>query len=185
MNEGKIAAAVGLLLEGLGEDLDRPGLRDTPRLVAEASGQILSGYRRDPRQVVEVIEGPDELVLLRDVPFFSVCEHHLLPFFGAADVAFLPEGGRIAGFGSLADLVDSLARRLQIQERLTSEIADALEASLRPRGVYVALRARQLCMQMLEGRHLGSETLTLTARGALAEEPGRGQLQALLAGGRR
>ncbi len=185
MDEGMIEEAVRLLLRGLGEDLQRPGLQDTPRLVAEASQVMLTGYRRDPRQVIEVIEGPNEIVLLRDVPFFSVCEHHLLPFFGTADVAFLPDGGRIAGFGSLADLVDVAARRLQIQERLTAEIADALEAVLRPRGVYVTLRARQLCMQMIEGRQLGSETQTLAVRGAFAEESGRGQLLALLAGGRR
>ncbi len=185
MNEGMIEEAVRLLLQGLGEDLARPGLKDTPRLVAEASQVMLTGYRRDLSQVVEVIEGPDEIVLLRDLPFFSLCEHHLLPFFGTADIAFLPDGGRIAGFGSLADLVDVAARRLQIQERLTAEIADALEVALRPRGVYVALRARQLCMQMIEGRHLGSETQTLVVRGALAEEPARGELQGLLAGGRR
>ena len=185
MNEGMIAEAVRLLLQGLGEDLHRPGLQDTPRLVAEASQVMLAGYRRDPREVIEVIEGPDEIVLLRDLPFFSVCEHHLLPFFGSADVAFLPDVGRIAGFGSLADLVDVAARRLQIQERLTKEIADALEAVLRPRGVYVSLRARQLCMQMIEGRHIGSETVTLAARGALAEEPGAAAVRALLAGGSR
>lgn len=185
MNEGMIEEAVRQILKGLGEDLGRPGLKDTPRLVAEASGQILSGYGRDPREVVEVIEGPNEIVLLRDVPFFSVCEHHLLPFFGTADVALLPDGGRIAGFGSLAELVNVAARRLQIQERLTAEIADALEGALRPRGVYVALRARQLCMQMIEGQYLGSETLTLAVRGAFADEPARGELQALMAGMRR
>jgi len=185
VNQAMIEAAVRQILEGIGEDLGRAGLRDTPRLVADAAGKILSGYGRDPRQVVEVIEGPDEIVLLQDVPFFSVCEHHLLPFFGTADVALLPDGGRIAGFGSLADLVDVAARRLQIQERLTSEIADALEAALQPRGVYVALRARQLCMQMLEGKSLGTETRTLVVRGAFLEEPARGELQALLAGGSR
>jgi GTP cyclohydrolase I len=185
MHEEMIEAAVRQILEAIGEDHGRPGLSDTPRLVAEAAGKILSGYGRDPREAVEVIEGPDEIVLVRDVPFFSVCEHHLLPFFGTADVAILPDGGRIAGFGSLADLVDVAARRLQIQERLTAEIADALEAALRPRGVYVALRARQLCMQMPEGKNLGSETRTLAVRGAFREEPARSELQALLAGGSR
>ena len=185
MDLEKIAQAVRLLLEGVGEDAGREGLADTPRLVAEASGRILAGYGRDPRRVIDVIQGPNELVLVRDVPFFSVCEHHLLPFFGTADVAILPDGGRIAGFGSLADLVDAFARRLQIQERLTAEIADALAGALRPRGVYVSLRARQLCMQMIEGRHIGSETVTLAARGALAEEPGAAAVRALLAGGSR
>jgi len=185
MDQDKIAQAVRLFLEGIGEDALRPGLQDTPRLVAEAAPQLLAGYARDPRTIVEVIEGPDELVLLRDVPFFSVCEHHLLPFFGTADIALLPDGGRIAGFGSLADLVDALARRLQIQERLTAEIADALQAALRPRGVYVSLRARQLCMQAPRGQYVGSETVTLAARGAFREERALGELAARLAGDRR
>jgi len=184
MRQAAIEAAVRGLLEGLGEDLGRAGLRETPRLVGEAAGRILSGYGKDPRALVDVIEGPDELIMLQGVPFFSVCEHHLLPFFGTADVALLPQGGRIAGLGSLADVVDAVARRLQIQERVTSEIADALEAALAPRGVYVRLKARQLCMQMLAGQYLGAESVTVAARGALREGPEAARLSMLLGAAR-
>ena len=169
MDQEGIRGAVLQLLRAIGEDPARAGVQGTPDTVAKAALELYAGYGQDPAAGVEVIAGPDNLIVMLDIPFFSMCEHHLLPFFGRAHLAVLPDGGRIAGFGSLARIVDVCARRLQIQERLTEEIADAIARSLRPRGVYVALQAQQLCMQMVGGRQLGAITMTVAARGALAE----------------
>lgn len=184
MDQDRIRRAVRELLLGIGEDVQRAGLSGTPDTVAEAALEIYGGYGHDPEAALEVIEGPDNLIVLRDVPFFSTCEHHLLPFFGTAQIAFLPAGGRIAGFGSIARVVDIFARRLQIQERLTEEIAQALWQRLAPQGVYVALQARQLCMQMVGGREIGAVTLTVAARGALADGAARQEAVRLLGGDR-
>lgn len=167
---------------GIGEDPESTRLLQTPALVAEAAEELFAGYAQDPSEVLEVIEGPDNLIVVRDVPFFSMCEHHLLPFFGTAQLAVLPQGGRIAGFSSLAHVVDVVSRRLQIQERLAEEVAQAVWQGLRPQGVYVALRARQLCMQMRGERYLGAETVTVAAKGAFAEGPRREEIALLLQG---
>ncbi len=183
MDQEGIRRAVRQLLQAIGEDPDREGLRGTPDTVAQAALELYAGYAGDPAADLDVIEGPDNLILMRDIPFFSMCEHHLLPFFGRAQLAILPDGGRIAGFGSLGHVVDACARKLQIQERLTEEIADALWRGLRPQGVYVSLQAQQLCMQMVGGRELGAVTVTVAARGALGKEPLRQEAVRLLGAG--
>jgi len=138
------------LLEGIGEDPDRPGLKGTPGRVARMLDDILGGTQIDPSEDLEVFqdERHDEMVLIRNIPLYSVCEHHLLPFAGVAHVAYIPKEGRIVGLSKIARLVDTLARRLQVQERLTKQIADTLNATLNPLGVMVVIEAEHLCMSM-------------------------------------
>lgn len=182
MDQERIERAVREWIAAIGEDPESRRLAQTPALVAEAAGDLFAGYADDPEACVEVIEGPDNLILVRDVAFFSFCEHHLLPFFGTAQIAVLPDGGRIAGFSSLARVVSVVSRRLQIQERLTEEVAEAIWRSLRPQGVYVHLQAEQLCMQMRGERHLGTKTVTIAVRGSLAQGPLRAEIAGLLGG---
>jgi GTP cyclohydrolase I len=170
----KVEQGVRLILDGIGEDLDRPGLRDTPARVARMYAELTSGLRADPTGVLTAVfeEGHDGLVLERGIPLFSLCEHHLTPMIGRAHVAYIPgEQGRVTGLSKLARLVDGLARRLQVQERLTVQIADALERALRPRGVLVVIEAEHLCMSMRGVRTPGVVTLTSAVRGRLQSDP--------------
>lgn len=180
MDRHRIENAIRELLLAIGEDPERPGLGQTPRLVAEAAGEIYGGTGRDPAAEIERIDGPDSLVVLRNIGFHAMCEHHLLPFFGQVHLAIAPRGGRIAGFGSLARAVDVAARRLTIQERLVHDVADAVARALDPAGVAVAAVAQQMCMQMRGGRHVGTSTLAFAARGSFAEEPAATQIRRLL-----
>ncbi len=163
--------AVATLIAYLGEDPHREGLADTPRRVIEAWGEYVSGYGRDPVQALgEPLPAGDargQLVVLRKASFFSHCEHHLAPFFGTATVAFIA-AGRLVGVGHLAELVDVLARRLQIQERLTQEIAEVLERVLEPEGVFVMLDATHSCMTMRGPCKTAARVRTVVRRGALA-----------------
>jgi GTP cyclohydrolase I len=164
----KVERGVRLILEGIGEDLDRDGLRDTPGRVARMYEEITSGLREDPTQVLQAVfeEGHDEMVMIRDIPLASVCEHHLVPFVGKAHVAYIPnEQGRITGLSKLARLVEGLARRLQVQERLTAQIADAMVERLEPRGALVVIEAEHLCMSMRGVRKPGAVTVTSAVRG--------------------
>ena len=164
----KVEQGVRLILEGIGEDLERPGIRETPTRVARMWEEITSGLRSDPTEALEVVfeEGHDEMVMVRDIPLYSVCEHHLLPFIGKAHVAYIPnEQGRLTGLSKLARLVDGLARRPQVQERLTAEIADALVERLEPRGAMVVIEAEHLCMSMRGVRKPGAITVTSAVRG--------------------
>ncbi|MGH2739251.1 MAG: GTP cyclohydrolase I FolE [Actinomycetota bacterium] len=164
----KLEDAVRLLLEGIGEDPGRAGLKDTPRRVAEMYAEILSGIHEDPEAVIDVTfaERHDEMIMIRDLTLFSICEHHLLPFVGKAHVAYIPnEDGRITGLSKLARLVDVLAKRPQVQERLTTQIADALEGALQPRGVFVVVEAEHLCMSMRGVKKPGTLTVTSAVRG--------------------
>src|SRR5919109_1986057 len=164
----KIERGVRLILEGIGEDLGRDGVRETPARVARMWEEITTGLRTDPTEVLEVVfdESHDELVMVREIPMYSVCEHHLLPFIGKAHVAYIPnEDGRITGLSKLARLVDGLARRPQVQERLTAQIADALVARLEPRGAMVVIEAEHLCMSMRGVRKPGAITVTSAVRG--------------------
>jgi GTP cyclohydrolase I len=157
-----------MILEAIGEDLERPGIRETPTRVARMWEEITSGLRSDPTEALEVVfeEGHDEMVMVRDIPLYSVCEHHLLPFIGKAHVAYIPnEQGRLTGLSKLARLVDGLARRPQVQERLTAEIADALVERLEPRGAMVVIEAEHLCMSMRGVRKPGAITVTSAVRG--------------------
>jgi GTP cyclohydrolase I len=168
MDLGKIAQGIRLVLEGLGEDAEREGLRRTPERVAEMYAEILDGTHRDLASIVEPIPSDkhQELVLIKDIPFHSICEHHLIPFFGFAHVAYIPSKcGKIAGLSKLARLVRVAAARLQLQERLTSTIADTLVETLDPEGVLVLVQAEHLCMSMRGVRTAGSQTVTSAVRG--------------------
>ena len=167
----KIEAAVRMILEAIGEDPDRPGLRDTPRRVADAYRELFRGMWQDPADEISVFfeVEHDEMVVVRDIPFYSICEHHLLPFAGHAHVAYIPNGGRITGLSKLARVVEVAARRPQLQERLTGEIADAIVERLAPRGVLVVLEAEHLCMTMRGVKKPGSRTVTSAVRGIFTE----------------
>ncbi len=161
-------AAVRELLIAIGEDPEREGLRNTPARVARAYRESFEGLQQNPSDVLTTIfdEGHDEMVLVRDISFASFCEHHLLPFIGRASVGYIPnESGQITGLSKLARLVEVFARRPQVQERLTTQIADALEANLAPRGVIVVVQAEHLCMSIRGVRKPGALTVTSAVRG--------------------
>ncbi|MCY3921829.1 MAG: GTP cyclohydrolase I FolE [Chloroflexota bacterium] len=171
VNREKAEAAVRDLLLALGEDPDREGLRDTPRRVVAAYEETLGGPDIDIPALLSVgfEEGHDEMVILRDVPFFSMCEHHLMPFHGIAHVGYVPNG-RVVGLSKLARLVDAMARRPQLQERLTAQIADVLMDTIQPQGAAVAVEAEHLCMQMRGIKKPGSRMLTSAMRGSFLEQ---------------
>jgi GTP cyclohydrolase IA len=171
-DHAKVAHGVRLILEGIGEDLDRDGLRGTPERVARMYEEVTSGLQEDPARILDAVfdEGHDEMVMIRDIPMASICEHHLLPFIGKAHVAYVPnELGRITGLSKLARLVEGLARRPQVQERLTAQIADAMVERLEPRGALVVIEAEHLCMSMRGVRKPGAVTVTSAVRGSFRE----------------
>lgn len=182
----KIKRAVRMLLEAIGEDPDRPGIADTPARVAREYDEIFAGLLVDPADVLSVTfdEAYDEIVMMRDIPFHSMCEHHLVPFTGRAHVAYLPNGsGQVTGLSKLARLVDVCAKRPGLQERMTTQIADALERALEPRGVMVVVEARHFCMEMRGIRKPGAETVTSTVRGRFRDDPAtRAEAMTLLKG---
>lgn len=167
----KVERAVRLILEGIGEDPDREGLRDTPARVARMYQELFSGLFTDPGDVLSTVfsEPFDDIIAVRDIHFYSICEHHLLPFFGRAHVAYRPAEEVITGLSKLARLVEQVARRPQVQERLTAEVADTLMARLKPHGVLVAVEAEHLCMAMRGVEKPGSKTLTVASRGSMAQ----------------
>ncbi len=171
VDQPRIERAVREILAAIGEDPDRDGLLDTPGRVARAYTELFAGLRESPAGHLQRVFGEhtDELVLLRDIEFFSVCEHHLLPFVGRAHVAYLPAGNRVVGLSKLARTVDVFARRPQVQERLTSQIADALVEHLEPRGVAVIVEAEHMCMKMRGVNKAHSVMLTTAFRGELKE----------------
>lgn len=180
-----IKRAVQDLLKAVGEDPTREGLLDTPQRVSEMLGEILGGSQEDPAELLEATydERHEEMIVLRDIPFYSMCEHHLLPFSGVAHVAYIPRG-RVVGISKLARVVDCLARRLQLQERLTSQIADLLEERLKPRGVAVVVKAEHLCMTMRGIKKPGSKVVTSATRGGFRDRQAtRMEFLALLNGG--
>ncbi|MBW3621144.1 MAG: GTP cyclohydrolase I FolE [Actinobacteria bacterium] len=187
-DHARIREAVRMLFEAIGDDPDRDGIRDTPDRVARSFDEMYAGLLVDPADVLSVVfeEGHDELVMMRDIPFYSVCEHHLVPFFGHAHVAYLPNTrGQVTGLSKLARLVDVVSKRPGLQERMTTDIADALEQALAPRGVLVVLDARHLCMEMRGIRKPGASTVTSTVRGTLREDPRtRAEAMSLLTGTR-
>jgi GTP cyclohydrolase IA len=168
MDLGRIAKAVREILEAIGEDPDRDGLRDTPDRVARMYAEICSGIHEqaDTHLQVTFDAGHDEMVMVRDIALQSICEHHLIPFIGKAHVAYIPgEDGRITGLSKLARLVDAYAKRPQVQEKLTAQIADEIERTLQPRGVMVVIEAEHLCMTMRGIRKPGSTTVTSSVHG--------------------
>lgn len=167
-DHAKIEQGVRLLLDGMGEDPERPGLRETPSRVARMYEEIFAGIDVDAAQVVTVVEGADfdEMIMVRDIPLYSICEHHLLPFVGKAHVAYIPnKSQQITGLSKVARVVDVLAKKPQVQERLTTEIAEAMERALSPRGVFVVIEAEHLCMTMRGVKKPGSLTVTSAVRG--------------------
>jgi GTP cyclohydrolase I len=168
IDRDRIAAAVTEILEAIGEDPQRDGLKETPRRLANMYAELFEGLYLDPADEIDVVfdVGHDEMIMLRDIPLFSLCEHHLIPFIGKAHVAYIPnEQGQITGLSKLARVVDTLARRPQVQERLTTQIADAIGDALDPRGVLVVIEAEHLCMSMRGVRKPGSQTVTSAVRG--------------------
>jgi GTP cyclohydrolase IA len=165
---GRVEKAVREILEAIGEDPDRDGLRATPQRVAKMYGELFGGLHDDPRRHLNVTfeAGHDEMVMVKDIPLYSLCEHHLIPWIGKAHVAYIPnEDGRITGLSKLARLVDGFARRPQVQERLTTQIADAIDEVLQPRGVLVVIEAEHLCMSMRGVQKSGTTTVTSAVKG--------------------
>jgi GTP cyclohydrolase I len=164
----RIEKNVREILEAIGEDPERNGLLDTPRRVAKMYSELFEGLGSDPAEHLKVVfeEEHDEMVMVRDIPFTSLCEHHLVPFMGRAHVAYIPgPSGRITGLSKLARTVEGFARRLQVQERMTSQIADALDSALEPQGALVVIEAEHLCMAMRGVRKPGTVTVTSAVRG--------------------
>ena len=167
-DDGKVEQGVRLILEGIGEDAERGGLRDTPARVARMYREVFAGIGQDASQLVTVVEGADhdEMIMVRDIPLFSVCEHHLIPFSGKAHVAYIPnKAQQITGLSKIARVVDLLSKRPQVQERLTTQIAEALDTALEPRGVFVVIEAEHFCMTMRGIKKPGSVTVTSAVRG--------------------
>jgi len=173
MDKGKIKRAIRMILEGIGEDADRDDLKKTPERVADMYAEIFSGISKDPARELEVLlaEKHDEMVLLKNIPLQSICEHHLLPFTGKAHIAYIPRNNKVTGLSKLARVVEILSKRLQVQERLTTEIAEILMKKLKPMGVMVIIEAEHLCMSMRGVKKSGVLTVTSAVRGVFKENP--------------
>jgi GTP cyclohydrolase I len=180
-----IAEGVRLILEGLGEDLDRSGLKETPQRVAEMYAELTSGMREDPHQHVIPLPGDkhDEMVIVKDISIASLCEHHLAPFVGKCHIAYIPKGGRILGISKLARLAETYSRRLQLQERLTTDIANTLFEGLKPLGVMVVIEAEHTCMTLRGVRKADAKTVTSAVLGGFRSDPRtRAEAMALIKG---
>jgi GTP cyclohydrolase IA len=187
VDSGRIEKAVREILLAIGEDVDREGLRDTPARVARMYTELLGGMREDPKIHLKSVftEKYDEIVLLRDIPFFSMCEHHMLPFIGVAHVAYLPTG-KVLGVSKMARIVDCYAKRLQCQERLTGQIADLMMDNLKPQGVAVVIEASHSCMTIRGIKKSGSTMVTSALRGLFKSDPrSRNEILSLLHQDRR
>jgi len=184
VDEARIKKAVREILETIGEDPGRPGLADTPGAVARMLPEIFAGLGHDPREVLKAYTAPnqDEMILVKDIPFYSLCEHHLLPFFGKIHLAYIPRDNRITGFGDIVRFVDILSKRPQIQERLTTEIADIFSKVLHPLGVMVVIEAEHLCVTMRGVKKPGTLTYTSAMRGALRRAETRAEALSLMKG---
>ncbi|NLP12902.1 MAG: GTP cyclohydrolase I FolE [Clostridium sp.] len=169
VDKERIKAAVREILIGIGEDPDREGVKETPDRVARMCEEIFAGLHQDPKSVVKVFkeENHEEMVLVKDIPIYSVCEHHLLPFIGVAHVVYIPKKGKIMGLSKLARIVDIIAKKPQLQERLSSEVANVIMESLDPLGVAVVVEAEHLCMTMRGIKKPGSKTVTSALRGII------------------
>ena len=173
MDAQKIEQGVRLILEGVGEDPDREGLRETPARVARMYEEVFAGLTQDPATHFKTLfdEGHQEMVVVKDIPFYSMCEHHLVPFFGVAHIAYIPnENGKVCGLSKLARLLEVFAKRPQVQERLTSQVADTLVEQLNPRGVIVVIEAEHMCMTMRGIKKPGSKTVSVVTRGAFKDD---------------
>jgi len=167
MDKKKIEKAIRDILVAVGENPNRRDIKDTPRRVADMYEEILEGYRLDPEKELEVVfeKDHDEIILLKNIPFYSICEHHLAPFIGKAHVAYIPSNNRVTGMSKLARVVDIYAKRLQVQERITTDIADMVMKKLKPKGVMVIIEAEHMCMSMRGVKKPGVLTITSAVRG--------------------
>jgi len=169
IDKERIKHLVKEFLKAIGEDPDREGLRETPQRVADMCEEIFSGIGRSPVEAFKVFEqkGYDEMIIVKDIPFYSICEHHLLPFFGKAHIAYIPSENKITGFSELVKVLEILSKRPQLQERLTSELADFLYKALKPKGILVVIEAEHLCMTMRGIKKPGTKTITSAMRGIM------------------
>lgn len=169
MDKERIQNAVREILIAVGENPDREGLLETPKRVANMYEEIFAGLTEDPKQHIKLFneQSNDEMVIVKDIPFYSMCEHHLLPFFGKAHIGYIPSENKIIGLSKLARIVDNFAKKPQVQERLTSDIADFLNDNLQPKGVAVIMEAEHMCMTMRGARAAGSKTQTSALRGIM------------------
>ncbi|WP_042346378.1 GTP cyclohydrolase I FolE [Bacillus massiliigorillae] len=172
VDHAKIEEAIKMILEAVGEDPNREGLLETPQRVARMYEEIFSGLHQDPREYFTTVFGEEheELVLVKDIPFHSVCEHHLVPFYGNAHVAYIPRNGRVTGLSKLARAVEAVAKRPQLQERITSTVADSILEMLEPHGVMVVVEAEHMCMTMRGVKKPGAKTITSAVRGIFASD---------------
>ena len=185
VNLDLIAQGVRLILEGLGEDPERAGLQETPRRVAEMFSELTSGMREDPKTHMVPLPGDkhDEMVIVKDISIASLCEHHLAPFVGKCHIAYIPKDGRILGISKLARLAETFSRRLQLQERLTTDIANTLYEGLKPIGVMVVIEAEHTCMTLRGVRKSGASTVTSAVLGGFRTDPRtRAEAMALITG---
>ncbi len=187
MDRQRIEAAVREILIAIGEDPDREGLIETPNRVARMYEEIYSGLEEDPTKHLKIFneDNNDEMVVVRDIPLYSICEHHLIPFIGKAHIAYIPGNGRVIGLSKLARIVNCFAKRPQLQERLTAQVADFLDEHLQPQGVAVVVEAEHLCMTMRGARASGSQTRTSAMRGIMRSDARtRAEALSLLSGNR-
>ena len=184
MDREKIRKIVVDFLRAIGENPDRPGLKETPQRVARMCEELFGGLGHDPKQELRLYttKNEDEMILVKNIPFYSTCEHHLLPFFGKAHIAYIPRENKIAGFSSFVKVIEILARRPQVQERLTTDIADLLVQTLNPLGVLVVIEAEHLCMTMRGVKKPGSLTVTSAMRGIMRKLSTRSEAFSLIKG---
>ena len=181
----KVARGVRLILEGIGEDPDRPGLKETPQRAAEMFAELTAGMHEDPQVHVVPLPGDkhDEMVIVKDISIASMCEHHLAPFVGKCHIAYIPRNGNILGLSKLARIAETFARRLQLQERLTTDIANTLYEGLKPLGVMVVIEAEHTCMTLRGVRKAGAKTITSAVLGGFRKDPRtRAEAMALITG---
>lgn len=187
MNKKQIEEGVKLIIDGLGLDINSEGLKRTPERVSEMYSEIFAGLTRDVKKDIKLYEtdNQDEMIILRYIPFYSMCEHHLLPFYGYVHIAYIPKNNKITGFSNLIEVVDTLSKRPQIQERLTTDIADTLMDLLKPMGVLVIVEAEQLCLYMRGIKKPGVYTMTSALRGVMKKEVTRQEALNLIGAGRQ
>lgn len=188
MDKERIEKAVREIIIAIGEDPDREGLLDTPKRIANMYEEIFSGLNEDPKKHLEIYfqeEKYEELVLVKDIPFYSMCEHHLVPFFGKVHVGYLPKDGKLTGLSKLARVVETISKRPQLQERLTANIADSILGKLEPYGVIVVVEAEHMCMTMRGVKKPGSKTITSVVRGVFAtDSKARAEVMSIINNGR-
>lgn len=178
----KVLKGVKLILEGVGEDPSREGLERTPIRMLEYFEEVLAGMNQDPAVELRKYSTAnlDEMIILRDISFYSLCEHHLLPFFGRIHVAYIPQSGKVAGFDNMVRVVEILTRRLQVQERLTTEIADAMQEAISPKGVLIIIEAEHLCLTMRGTKKQGNKIVTSSIRGMMRKDATRAEALSLI-----